>query len=73
MLDKKFMKGRDTNMENEEKETAIREGQQLKSKQEIINDIIKILLCNEGMSVYYGKEILREAIDALYKTPIVCK
>lgn len=56
-----------------QKETAIHNEQQPKSKKEIIDDIIKILLCNEGMSVYYGKEILREAIDALYKTPIVYK
>lgn len=56
-----------------QKETAIQNEQQSKSKQEIIDDIIKILLCNEGMSVYYGKEILREAMDVLYKTPIICK
>lgn len=58
---------------NNNNKTAILSEQQLKSKQEIINDIIKILLSNEGMSVYYGKEILRETIDVLYKTPIVCK
>lgn len=56
-----------------QKETAILNEQQQKSKQEIIEEIIKILLCNEGMSVYYGKEILRETIDTLYKTPIVRK
>lgn len=56
-----------------QKGTAIQNEQQSKSKQEIINDIIKILLCNDGMSVYYGKEILREAMDTLYKTPIICK
>lgn len=60
-------------MEDMKKETAIQEGQQSKSKQEIVSDIIKILLCNEDMSVYYGKEILREAIDMLYKTPIIQK
>lgn len=58
---------------NTNNKTATQNEQQSKDKTTIINDIIKILLCNEGMSVYYGKEILREAIDALYKTPIVCK
>ena len=43
------------------------------TKQEIIDNIIEILLSNKGMSVYYGKEILREAIDTLYKIPIICK
>lgn len=56
---------------NTNNKTATQNEQQSKDKTTIINDIIKILLCNEGMSVYYGKEILREAIDALYKTPIV--
>ncbi len=55
------------------KETAIHNEQQLKTKQEIINDVIEILLSNKGMSVYYGKEILREAMDALYRTPIMYK
>lgn len=55
------------------RETAIHNEQQSKSKQEIINDIIKILLSNEDMSVYYGKEILCETIDILYKTPIMYK
>lgn len=58
---------------NTNNKTATQNEQQSKDKTTIINDIIKILLCNEGMSVYYGKEILCEAIDALYKTPIVCK
>lgn len=56
-----------------QKETAIQNEQQSKTKQEIIEDIIHILLCNEGMSVYYGKEILREAIEVLYRTPLVSK
>lgn len=55
------------------KETASKDERQLKSKQEIIDDIIKVLLCNEGMSVYYGKEILCDAINVLYTMPIVCK
>ncbi len=56
-----------------QKETAIQNEQQLKTKQEIVNDVIDILLSNKGMSVYYGKEILREAMDALYRTPIMYK
>lgn len=61
------------NTYEEKKETAVHDKQQLKSKQEIVEDVIKILLCNEGMSVYYGKEILREATDILCKTPIISK
>lgn len=60
------------NIQNNNK-TATLDEQQFKTKQEIIEEIIKILLCNEGMSVYYGKEILRETIDALYKIPIIQK
>ena len=60
-------------MNNQNKGTAILNGQQPKSRQEIIDDIIKILLCNEDMSVYYGKEILREAMDSLCKTPFTYK
>lgn len=56
-----------------QKETATHNEQQSKTKQEIIEDIIQILLCNEGMSFYYGKEILRETIDVLYRTPIIQK
>lgn len=56
-----------------QKETAIHNEQQSKTKQEIIEEIIEVLLHNEGMSVYYGKEILRETMDALCRTPIICR
>lgn len=56
-----------------QKENDIHNEQQPKSKQEIIDNIIEILLSNKGMSVYYGKEILCEAIYTLYKIPIICK
>lgn len=57
MLDKKFMKGRDTNMENEEKETAIWEGKQLCEKDEIIKSMIDILAKN-NLSIIEAKNIL---------------
>lgn len=56
-----------------QKETTVQNEQQLKSKQEIINDIIDVLLRNKGMSSYYGRELLREAMDTLDKTPIMYK
>lgn len=61
-------------MSNEVKnETAIQTEQQLKSKQEIINEVLNVLFQNEGMSFYIGKEILLESIDTLGTTPIMYK
>lgn len=61
-------------MTNEsKKETAVQNEQQLKSKQEIINEVLNVLFQNEEMSFYYGKQILLEAIDVLGTTPIMYK
>lgn len=57
-------------MNKKEKETAIQNEQQFKTQKEIINEILDVLFQNEGMSFYWGKEILIEAIDVLSKTPI---
>lgn len=61
-------------MSNEtKKETAIQNEQQLKSKQEIINEVLNVLFQNKEMSFYYGKQILLESIDTLGTTPIMYK
>ncbi|MCM1232105.1 MAG: hypothetical protein NC489_18445 [Ruminococcus flavefaciens] len=60
-----------------QKETAIQEEQQLKPMKEIdeiVDEIIALLLSYQGMSVYEGKLILREAMDTLCRMPIIiCK
>lgn len=59
-------------MSNEiQKETAIQNEQQSKSKQEIVQDVLNVLLQNKGMSFYFGKQVLLEAIDTLGTTPIM--
>lgn len=61
-------------MSNEvKKETAIQNEQQLKSKQEIVKEVLNVLFQNKEMSFYYGKQILCDAIDALGTTPIMYK
>lgn len=61
-------------MSNEvKKETAIQTEQQLKSKQEIINEVLNVLFQNKEMSFYFGKEILRDAINQLGTTPFYRK
>ena len=61
-------------MSNEiQKETAIQNEQQLKSNNDIVNDIINVLLENTDMSFTRGRYILLEAIDVLGTTPIMRK
>lgn len=69
-LDKKFTEGRNINMENKEKETAIQNGQQLKSKQEIIDNIIKILASN-NLTITDSKDILHETSKVICKQKVI--
>lgn len=51
------------------KETAIHNEQQPKSKQEIIDDIIKILVDN-NLTIANAKEILYSTSKKLYQQPV---
>lgn len=52
-----------------QEKTAIQNEQQSKTADEIIKDIINLLISNNDMSFYYGKEILLETIRVLGRTP----
>lgn len=59
------IKATNNNTESQ-KETAVHEEQQSKSKQEIINDIIKIL-AKHNLTISDSKDILYETAKTIYR------
>lgn len=55
------------NIEN----TAIQDEQQCKTTDNIITEVVNVLLSQNYMNVRYGKEILRESMDALERVSLI--
>lgn len=57
-------------MNGQNKETAVPNKQQLKTKQKIVNDIIRLLAKN-NLTIIDSKEILYETSKAIFKQKVI--